>query len=127
MASRTSARLPRSLGYSQIVNDERMRALDMLDAQEGTGPVPLLTGDDPARLLARSRRIAVVGASPSPLRPSNGVMQFLLDQGFDVVPINPRCDEVLGQRSFATLEEATRRPADLTSSMSSAARSTRRR
>ena len=85
-----------------------MRALDMLDAQEGTGPVPLLTGDEPARLLARSKRIAVVGASPSPLRPSNGVMQFLLDQGYEVVPINPRCDEVLGQHSFATLEEATR-------------------
>ena len=84
-----------------------MRALDMLDAQEGTGPVPLLTGDESARLLARSKRIALVGASPNPLRPSNGVMQFLLDQGFEVVPINPRCDEVLGQRSYGTLEEAS--------------------
>jgi len=84
-----------------------MRALDMLDAQEGTGPVPLLTGDESARLLARSKRIALVGASPNPLRPSHGVMQFLIDQGYDVVPINPRCAEVLGQRSYATLEEAT--------------------
>ena len=89
------------------MNDERMRALDILDAQEGTGPVPVLAGDEPARLLARSKRIAIVGASPNPLRPSNGVMHFLLDHGFEVVPINPHCDEVLGRRSYATLDEAT--------------------
>lgn len=84
-----------------------MRALDMLDAQEGTGPVPILTGADPARLLARSRRIALIGASPNPTRPSNGVMHFLLEQGYDVVPINPNQPEILGRRAYATLEEAT--------------------
>ena len=42
-----------------LVNDERLRALEILDAQEGTGPVPILTGDEPARLLARSKRIAL--------------------------------------------------------------------
>lgn len=30
------------------MNDERMRALDIIEAQEGTGPVPILTGDEPA-------------------------------------------------------------------------------
>jgi predicted CoA-binding protein len=84
-----------------------MRALDIIDAQEGTGPVPVLTGDEPAELLGRSKRIALVGASPHPDRPSNGVMQFLLDNGYEVVPVRPGRDEILGQRCYPTLEEAT--------------------
>jgi predicted CoA-binding protein len=84
-----------------------MRALEILDAQEGTGPVPILTGDEPARLLARSKRIALIGASPIPARPSHGVMEFLLQHGFEVVPIRPAHAEILGQKAYATLEEAT--------------------
>jgi hypothetical protein len=89
------------------MEDQRRWAMDILDVQESTGPVPILTGDEPARLLARSRRIAMVGASANPARPSNGVMRYLLDQGYEVVPINPNCDEVLGQRAYPSLEEAT--------------------
>ena len=86
---------------------DRTVAAEMLDAEEGTGPVPTLSGDEPARLLARTRRIAMVGASSNPMRPSNGVMRQLLDWGYEVVPINPNCEEVLGQRAYPTLEEAT--------------------
>ena len=89
------------------MKDERLRALEILDAQEGTGPVPILTGDEPARLLANSHRIALIGASPNAARPSNGVMQFLLEQGFEVVPIRPARTEILGQQVYATLEDAT--------------------
>lgn len=84
----------------------RRIAWDLLDAQEGTGPVPLLEGDEPARLLGRTRRIAMVGASPDPGRPSHGVMRQLLDAGYDVVPVNPTVDNVLGRTTYATLEEA---------------------
>jgi len=77
-----------------------------MDAQEGRGPVALLEGGAPAELLGRARRIAVVGASPSPDRPSYGVMRYLLGQGYDCVPINPNTDEVLGRRAFPNLEEA---------------------
>ncbi len=79
----------------------------MLDAQEGRGSVPVLEGDEPSALLARARRIAIVGASPSPDRPSHGVMRYLLKQGYDCVPINPNAASVLGHECFATLEEAT--------------------
>ena len=88
------------------MDDERRRAMDILDAQEGTGRVPILGGDEPARLLAGARRIAMVGASANPMRPSHGVMRQLLDWGYAVVPINPNCDEVLGQRSYPSLEAA---------------------
>ena len=85
---------------------DRKIAWDLLDAQEGTGPVPLLEGDEPARLLGRTRRIAMVGASPDPGRPSHGVMRQLLEAGFEVVPVNPTVQSVLGRTSYATLEDA---------------------
>jgi len=80
--------------------------MDLLDAQDGTGPVPLLEGEAPARLLAETRRIAMVGASPDPGRPSHGVMRQLLDAGYDVVPINPTVESVLGRTCHPTLEDA---------------------
>ena len=85
---------------------ERKIVWDLLDAQEGTGPVLLLDGDEPARLLGRTRRIAMVGASPDPGRPSHGVMRQLLDAGYDVVPVNPTVESVLGRTSYSTLEDA---------------------
>ena len=86
--------------------DERQRASDMLDSQDGTGPVDILNSRDAGELLAAAHRIAIVGASPNPARPSHGVMSYLLDQGYEVVPINPNAGEVLGVPAFATLEEA---------------------
>jgi predicted CoA-binding protein len=83
-----------------------MRALDIIEAQEGTGPVAILTGEEPARLLMRTKRIALIGASPNPNRPSHGVMGYLLDQGYDVVPIRPGRADILGQHVYDRLEEA---------------------
>jgi hypothetical protein len=85
---------------------DRKIAWDILDAQEGSGPVPLLSGDEPAHLLGRTKRIALVGASADPDRPSHGVMRQLLDAGYDVVPINPTVESVLGRKAYPTLEEA---------------------
>ena len=86
--------------------NDREWARDLLDAQEGTGPVELLGSADAADLLARARRVAIVGASPNPARPSFGVMRYLLDEGYEVVPINPNADEILGERAYPTLEDA---------------------
>lgn len=50
----------------------------------------LLENDqDIARLLTDTRRIALVGASAKPARASNRILKFLIDQGYDVIPVNP--------------------------------------
>jgi predicted CoA-binding protein len=85
---------------------ERRQAIDYLDLEEGSGSVPVLSVAERMELLRRAQRIAVVGASPKSDRHSNDVMAYLLDHGYDCVPINPKATEVLGQKCYATLEEA---------------------
>ena len=67
----------------------------------------MLDDEDIARVLREARRIAIVGASSKPYRASNGVMQTLLDAGYDCVPVHPNEDEVHGLRAYPTLAEAT--------------------
>jgi predicted CoA-binding protein len=59
-------------------------------------------------ILATTTRIALVGASNKPERPSHDVMQFLLARGYDVTPVNPGLagQEILGRPVVATLAEA---------------------
>ena len=63
-------------------------------------------GEDAIRaLLERVRRIAVVGLSPKPWRDSHRVARYLLERGYDVVPVYPREDEILGQRVFRRVQD----------------------
>ena len=60
-----------------------------------------------AQLLLQVKRIALVGASAKPERPSHRVMQFLLDEGYEVLPINPGLagQRLLGQTVHASLAD----------------------
>lgn len=53
-----------------------------------------------------TRRIAVVGASSDPGRPSFGVFRYLVQQGFDCVPVNPNERAIMGVAAFRTIAEA---------------------
>jgi predicted CoA-binding protein len=77
-----------------------------LDLQEGRGDVPLLDDDGIAELLRAARRIAVVGASSNPSRPSFGVFRYLVHQGYECIPINPNERDVFGVPAFRSLSEA---------------------
>jgi uncharacterized protein len=68
--------------------------------------VPVAGDEEIASILHSSRRIAVVGASDSPGRPSYGVFRFLVHSGFDCVPVNPNVRSVLGIPAFRTIVEA---------------------
>jgi predicted CoA-binding protein len=85
---------------------ERDRIAALLDLQEGRSDVALLDDAGIAALLRSKPRIAVVGASSSPFRPSNGVFQDLRRLGYDVVPVNPAETEVAGQACYPTLAAA---------------------
>ena len=52
--------------------------------------MPLTADADIADLLTHARTIAMVGASDRPDRASYGVMRFLQEQGYRVIPVNPR-------------------------------------
>ena len=60
-----------------------------------------------AQLLVQAKRIALVGASAKPDRPSHRVLQFLLDEGYEVLPINPGLagQKLLGQTVHASLAD----------------------
>jgi hypothetical protein len=56
-------------------------------------------------LLERVRRIAVVGLSPKPDRDSNRIARYLLESGYEVVPVYPRGEEILGRKAYRSVQE----------------------
>jgi predicted CoA-binding protein len=56
-------------------------------------------------ILARPRRIAVVGCSPDAQRDSYRIARLLMEKGHRVVPVNPAAREILGQTCFSSLSD----------------------
>lgn len=57
------------------------------------------------KVLGYARRIAVVGLSDQPYRASFDVASYLLRRGYEIIPVNPTIDEVLGLPSYPSLGE----------------------
>lgn len=57
------------------------------------------------KILTEARTIAMVGASANPERESHGIMQRLQSVGYRVIPVNPREQEILGEKSYASLRD----------------------
>jgi len=54
-------------------------------------------------ILNRYRRVAIVGVSSNPERDSYKVASYLMEHGYNVIPVNPNAPEVLGRRSYPDL------------------------
>lgn len=65
-------------------------------------PVP----DEAREILEKFRRVAVVGISEKPERPSNGVARYLKAAGYTIIPINPGLGSVLGVPCYPRLAAA---------------------
>lgn len=60
---------------------------------------------DLRRILTDYKRVAIVGLSADWSRPSNFAGKYLLEHSFDVVPVNPKYDQILGQKCYPDLTE----------------------
>ena len=87
-------------------SDDREWIATLIAVQDGRSPVPLLDDEGIRALLLSRPRIAIVGASANPARPSNGVMAALRRAGYDVVPVNPGVAEIDGLRCFPSVVDA---------------------
>ncbi len=63
------------------------------------------TADEIGQLLKRTKTIAVVGLSDSPLRPSYGVSAYMQGQGYRIIPVNPSIKGALGEKAVSSLSE----------------------
>src|SRR5437899_9414669 len=61
--------------------------------------------DEIGELLKRTRTIAVVGLSDSPLRPSHGVSAYMQTQGYRIIPVNPSIKGALGEKAVPSLSD----------------------
>ncbi|MBT2705161.1 CoA-binding protein [Chryseobacterium sp. ISL-80] len=57
------------------------------------------------KILKKSKRIAVVGLSDNPQRTSYMVSEAMQNAGYEIIPVNPTVDEVLGVKAVNSLKE----------------------
>jgi hypothetical protein len=79
---------------------------ELLDLEAGRIGVPVLDRDQIRSMLVSRPRVAIVGASANPTRPSHGVLVDLVGLGYDVVPVNPGTAEVAGLTCYPSLGAA---------------------
>jgi len=62
------------------------------------------------KILRDSRTVAMVGLSARPEQDSYRVARYLIDHGYEVIPINPSADQILGRKSYASLRDLPQPP-----------------
>ena len=70
-----------------------------------TNPEPA----DIGKILRGAKTIAVVGLSSKQDRASNRVSRYLIERGFEIIPVNPREAEILGKKSYPDLASIGRK------------------
>src|ERR1700726_106963 len=113
------------MGLGSGIEGQRMKTEDKIElsgsqcavsfadfAADGVGPNSPVNRSrfakssfDRLRILEQYRKIAMVGLSSNPFRPSHFAAVYMISEGYDVVPVNPRETEILGRRSYPSLRE----------------------
>lgn len=65
--------------------------------------------DSGVRDILRRRTIAVVGCSATPGKDAHEIPKYLQSQGYEIIPVNPNADVVLGQPAYDSLSEVEER------------------
>jgi hypothetical protein len=65
------------------------------------------TSDEEIRKILSLNKVAVVGMSKNSSKAAHYVPKYLSEQGYDITPVNPTSDEILGKRSFNLVSEIT--------------------
>ena len=77
-----------------------MRGSEEVDLRKNSPRSDLLR-----EILKETRRIAIVGLSPNEERDSNRVARYLMERGYEIIPVNPGQKEILGQKCYRSLKE----------------------
>ncbi len=64
-----------------------------------------MTHTDPETIVEEARTVAVVGLSNDPEKASHEVGEYLKEQGYRIIPVNPNEEEVLGEHAYSAVEE----------------------
>ncbi|MDS0279977.1 CoA-binding protein [Halomicroarcula sp. S1AR25-4] len=64
-----------------------------------------VTDDDELREILSLNRVAVVGCSTTPGKDAHEIPKYLIDEGYDVVPVNPFADEIFGREAYDSLAD----------------------
>lgn len=62
------------------------------------------TLDIARQILTQSKTIAIVGLSDNPQRPSHAVARYMQEHGYRIIPVNPSCNEILGEKCYPDLQ-----------------------
>ncbi len=63
-------------------------------------------------IIKKNKKVAIVGLSPQEDRPSNRVGKFLIEKGFDIIPVNPAFETILGKKCVKKLSNINQAEVD---------------
>ena len=61
--------------------------------------------DEEIRKIYNFRNIAVVGMSRDPAKPAHLVPKYMMERGYNIIPVNPIANEILGRRTYAYVSD----------------------
>lgn len=64
-----------------------------------------MESDEEIKEILKLKRVAVVGISRDPNKPAYQVPKYLLEKGYDIIPVNPFADEILGMKCYKNIKD----------------------